>query len=79
MMLLAEIVLCLNLGSSFAFSFEAFISFREGPWIYKTLYLQECALAILSNAHLFKILSLGVIYLSGSSLRNESFTHLESI
>lgn len=42
-------------------------------------HLQGCALAILSNSDLLNILNLGMICISGSSLRNEDFTHFQSI
>lgn len=38
-------------------------------------YLQEYAMKILSNSNLFKILSLGIICLNASSLRNGGFNH----
>lgn len=75
MMLLAEMMLCLILGSSFVFLPEDSTRFRESQYVKQT-YLQVCALAIWSNSDLLKIMSFGMIYLNGSSLRNGGFTHL---
>lgn len=76
---LAEMRLCLNLGCSFAFLPGDLTRLRESPWLCETSVLQEYAIEILSNSGLLKILCLGMAYLHVKFLRNEGFSHLESI
>lgn len=62
-----------------SFLLHDFPRFKESPWMCEISYLQEYSMKILSNWNLFKILSLGIICLNASSLRNGGFNHWENI